>query len=143
MLAVVRWPQPPPPPRMSDDPSYRAKPAAVLSREPRGSMSAPEPEAAPAELVRQHLHDQLAPVLALPGGARRPVERRRDDRARAHRAARRGGGGAGAAPLSTDAAPPAARHRHPFHARPCVGAILAGGRATRMGGAAKGLELVH
>src|SRR5689334_16334764 len=65
MLAVVRWPQPPPPPRMSDDPSYRAKPAAVLSPQPRGSMSAPEPEAAPAELVRQHLHDQLAPVLAL------------------------------------------------------------------------------
>ena len=51
---------------MSDERSYRAKAASVLAREPRGgAASAHEAEAAPAELVRQHLHDQLAPVLAL------------------------------------------------------------------------------
>lgn len=51
---------------MPDDPSYRAKPAIALARVPRGA-AAPlhEADATPAELVRQHLHDQLAPVLAL------------------------------------------------------------------------------
>jgi formate dehydrogenase maturation protein FdhE len=51
---------------MSDDPSYRAKAAALLAREPRGAAaSSHDADAAPAELVRQHLHDQLAAVLAL------------------------------------------------------------------------------
>jgi formate dehydrogenase maturation protein FdhE len=51
---------------MSDDPSYRAKPASAIAHAPRpGAASSFDADASPAELVRQHLQDQLAPVLEL------------------------------------------------------------------------------
>src|SRR5688500_13358693 len=51
---------------MPDESPFRAKPASAVATEPRGHAAiAPAGELAPADLVRQHLADQLQPVLAL------------------------------------------------------------------------------
>lgn len=51
---------------MSDDPTYRAKPAAAVAREPRSAAHvASDMDPSPAALFREHLSEQLEAVLAL------------------------------------------------------------------------------